>query len=224
MLYLHRHTRKRESHTFTFRNHTATRTRRNSTYLSVRIDVRLQKRKSVYHRREGELIPTRKRASAGPLSMTMHPQNGATVFSLSFSRGNPPPVHVVREETRGRPANRQAASRSAGAGADIQAARVTDGHIAFRGSISSRFRGCNSRKVVSGPCFAGVAAACVSIPHGPSPSLSLFIVRSSGFSPLLSPPAPATRSPQPSIFFSLDFCPLFQAFLLPACIPLAAER
>lgn len=119
----------------------------------------------------------------------------------------------------------QPASRSAGAGADIQAARVTDGHIAFRGSISSRFRGCNSRKVVSGPCFADVAAACVSIPRPLSLSLSFFrffIVRSSGSSLLFR--SLATRSPQPSIFFSLDFCPLFQVFLLPTCIPLAAER
>lgn len=60
------------------------------------------------------------------------------------------------EEEGERQTGRQAsqASRQAGrqAGADKWAARVTDGHIAFRGSISPRFRGCNSRKVVSGPC------------------------------------------------------------------------
>lgn len=45
-------------------------------------------------------------------------------------------------------------SRPVGQARTSQAAGVTDGHIAFRGSISPRFRGCNSRKVVSGPCFA----------------------------------------------------------------------
>lgn len=54
-----------------------------------------------------------------------------------------------RQARQARQAGRQPVWK---AGADKWAARVTDGHIAFRGSISPRFRGCNSRKVVSGPC------------------------------------------------------------------------
>jgi len=130
--------------------------------------------------------------------------------------------HAGREGDPDRQAG-QPVGRSAGRARTSQAARVTDGHIAFRGSISPRFRGCNSRKVVSGPCSAGAARRmCASVYtaslHRPP----------SGFP---SPQRPhqrshprAAASSHPSIFFSLDFCPLFQAFLLPACIPLAAER
>lgn len=90
--------------------------------------------------------------------VTMHPRDGVTGFCRS--REGTQHLCVRRWEGPGEPAG----SRSAGQARTSQAAGVTDGHIAFRGSISPRFRGCNSRKVVSGPCFAGVSRRmCASI-------------------------------------------------------------
>lgn len=101
---------------------------------------------------------------------------------------------VRRWEGPGEPAG----SRSAGQARTSQAAGVTDGHIAFRGSISPRFRGCNSRKVVSGPCFASVSRRmCASIrasphrtfadfpPWPPSPLPPILLTRLFSF-PLIS--------------------------------------
>jgi len=93
-----------------------------------------------------------------------------TVLRDGLSRGHHPCACMCTQHARdastgergirtGRPG-----SRSAGRARTSQAARVTDGHIAFRGSISPRFRGCNSRKVVSGPCSAGAARRmCASV-------------------------------------------------------------
>lgn len=66
---------------------------------------------------------------------------------------------------------------------------MTDGHIAFRGSISPRFRGCNSRKVVSGPYFAGVSRRMRASIHEH--------LSSSCVSPASPPPPPPPPSSPP---------------------------
>lgn len=144
------------------------------------------------------LIFTRKRASGHQhYQTTMQRRDGVT----GLSRGEPPRMCVC---VRTRYLNRQErdpdgpAGQAAGRARTSQAARVTDGHIAFRGSISPRFRGCNSRKVVSGPCFAGAvrrkriytASLHPRLPFPPSP-------------PPLPPAGPPRSHPPPSSFSSI---------------------